>query len=165
MVKVVWVVRVVRVVKVVRVIQMVCPVLESMRPRNPGLQAPTKLAGFKIKNTYFSPLINSFSFRDMMENIVKNTRNVCCFYWEGNAIKPVNLKLVAKYMLLQAPSNLKNRRLQGQDSRTGMVWVVRVIQGVQVVQVVSVVKVVGDVRAIQVVQMVHVVQVAQVVRW
>ena len=90
----------------------------------------------------------------MMENIVKNTRNVCCFYWEGNAIKPVNLKLVAKYMLLQAPSNLKNRRLQGQDSRTGMVWVVRVIQGVQVaqvVQVVSVVKVVGDVRAIQMV--------------
>ena len=33
------------------------PVLESMRAREPGLQAPSNLAGSKIKNTHFSPLL------------------------------------------------------------------------------------------------------------
>ena len=37
------------------------PVLESMRAREPGLQAPSNLAGSKMKNTHFFPLINSFS--------------------------------------------------------------------------------------------------------
>ena len=33
------------------------PVLESMRAREPGLQAPSNLAGSKIKNTHFFPLL------------------------------------------------------------------------------------------------------------
>ena len=38
------------------------PVLESMRAREPGLQAPSNLTGSKIKNTHiFLPFINSFS--------------------------------------------------------------------------------------------------------
>ena len=32
------------------------PVLESMRAREPGLQAPSNLAGSKIKNTHIFPL-------------------------------------------------------------------------------------------------------------
>ena len=33
------------------------PVLESMRAREPGLQAPSNLAGSKIKITHFPPLL------------------------------------------------------------------------------------------------------------
>ena len=35
------------------------PVLESMRARKPGLQAPSNLAGSKIKIPAFFPLFNS----------------------------------------------------------------------------------------------------------
>ena len=75
----------------------VSPVLESMRAREPGLQAPSNLAGSKIKNTHFSPLINSFS---EISNIGKRTQYVSCTYSEGKAIKPMNSKLIAKYALL-----------------------------------------------------------------
>ena len=93
------------------------PVLESMRAREPGLQAPSNLAGSKIKNTHFSPLINSFS---EISNIGKRTHHVICTYSEGKAIKPMNLKFFAKYSLLQAPSKHENRLAgSGGDSRTG----------------------------------------------
>ena len=46
-----------------------------MRAREPGLQAPSNLAGSKIKNTHFSPLINSFS---EISNIGKRTHHVSC---------------------------------------------------------------------------------------
>ena len=82
------------------------PVLESMRASEPGLQAPSILAGSKIKNTHFSPLINSFS---EISNIGKRTHHVICTYSEGKAIKPMNLKFFAKYSLLQAPSKHENR--------------------------------------------------------
>ena len=38
-----------------------CPVLESMRAHEPGLQAPSNLTGSQIKNTHIFPLINYFS--------------------------------------------------------------------------------------------------------
>ena len=88
-----------------------------MRAREPGLQAPSNLAGSKIKNTHFSPLINSFS---EISNIGKRTQYVSCTYSEGKAIKPMNSKLVAKYVLLQAPSKHENRLAgSGGDSRAG----------------------------------------------
>ena len=96
-----------------------CPALGSMRAREPGLQAPSNLAGSKIKNTHFSPLINSFS---EISNIGKRTQYVSCTYSEGMAIKPMNSKLVAKYALLQAPSKHENRLAGfGGDSRTGQI--------------------------------------------
>jgi len=94
-----------------------CPALGSMRAREPGLQAPSNLAGSKIKNTHFSPLIISFS---EISNIGKRTHHVSCTFSEGMAIKPMNLKLVAKYSLLQALSKHENRLAgSGGDSRTG----------------------------------------------
>ena len=56
------------------------PVLESMRAREPGLQAPSNLAGSRIKNTHFSPFINSFS---EISNNGKRTHHVICTYSEG----------------------------------------------------------------------------------
>ena len=88
-----------------------------MRAREPGLQAPSNLAGSRIKNTHFSPFINSFS---EISNIGKRTQDVSCTHFEGKAIKPMNSKLVAKYALLQAPSKHENRLAgSGGDSRTG----------------------------------------------
>ena len=117
----------------------------------PGVAGSEQTRRLQYKNTNFLVLLLLLLILSRRYDRKCWEKHLPCWLPGGNAIKPVNLKVVAKYMLLQAPSNLKNRRLQGQDSRTGMVWVVRVIQGVQVVQVVSVVKVVGDVRAIQVV--------------
>ena len=37
------------------------PVLQFIQARKPGLQAPSNLAGSKIKKHPFFPLINSFS--------------------------------------------------------------------------------------------------------
>ena len=99
------------------------PVLESMRAREPGLQAPSNLAGSKIKNTHFSPLINSFS---EISNIGKRTHHVSCIYSEGKVIKPTSSKLVAKYAFLQALSKLENQLAgSGADSRTGTQCVIR----------------------------------------
>ena len=81
------------------------PVLQSMQARKPGLQAPSNLAGSKIKNTHFSPLINSFS---ELSNIGKRTHHVSCTYSEWKAIKKMNWKLIAKYVLLQALSKHEN---------------------------------------------------------
>ena len=93
------------------------PVLESMRAREPGLQAPSNLAGSKIKNTHFSPLINSFS---EISNIGKRTHHVSCTYSEGKAIKPMNSEFDAKYSLLQTLSKHENQLAgSGGDSRTG----------------------------------------------
>ena len=44
----------------------------------------------------------------MISNIGKSTRHVSCINSEGKAIKPTNLKHVAKYAFSHAPSNLKN---------------------------------------------------------
>ena len=62
------------------------PVLESMRAREPGLQALSNLAGSKIKNTHvFFP--HEFFLGDMISNIGKSTCHVSCIYSEGKAIK------------------------------------------------------------------------------
>ena len=54
----------------------------------------------------------------MISNIGKSTRHVSCLYSEGKAIKPNNLKLVAKYS--HATSNLKNWLAgSGGDCRNG----------------------------------------------
>ena len=82
----------------------------------PGVHALSNLAGSKIKNTHFSPFINSFS---EISNIGKRTQDVSCTHFEGKAIKPMNLKLVAKYAILQAPLKHENRLAgSGGDSRT-----------------------------------------------
>ena len=56
------------------------PVLESMRAREPGLQAPSNLAGSKIKNTKNTHVIfpHEFFLRYMISNIGKSTSHVCC---------------------------------------------------------------------------------------
>ena len=61
-----------------------CPVLESMRAREPGLQAPSNLAGSKIKNTHFFPY--NFFLRDVISNIGKSNNHVICLFSEGKAI-------------------------------------------------------------------------------
>ena len=90
-----------------------------MRAREPGLQAPSNLAGSKIKNTHiFFP--HEFFLRDMISNIEKSTCHVSCIYSEVKAIKPTSSKLVANYAFLQAPSKLENQLAgSGGDSRTG----------------------------------------------
>ena len=56
----------------------------------------------------------------MKSNVGKSTCHVSCLYSEGKAIKPTDLKLVAKYPFLLAPSNLTNQLAGfGRDSRTG----------------------------------------------
>ena len=89
-----------------------------MQARKPGLQAPSNLAGSKIKNTHvFFPAITL----SQKSNIGKSTCHVSCLYFEGKAIKLTKLKLSAKYAFSQAPSNLKNRLAGSRgDSRTGL---------------------------------------------
>ena len=72
------------------------PVLESMRAREPGLQAPSNLAGSKIKNTHvFFP--QEFFLRDTISNIGESICHVSCIHSEGKATKPtLYLKFSAK---------------------------------------------------------------------
>ena len=91
-----------------------------MRARKPGLQAPSNLAGSKIKNTHvFFP--HEFFLRDMISKIGKSTCHVSCIYSEVKAIKPtLYLKFSAKYAFCQASRNLKNRLAgSGRDYRIG----------------------------------------------
>ena len=91
-------------------------VLESMRARQPGLQAPSNLTGSKIKNTHFFPLSILSQRNDIQywEKHLYHVRlTVSCLHSEGKAIKSI------KYAFLQAPSNHKNRLAgSGGDSRT-----------------------------------------------
>ena len=58
--------------------------MDSIRPRDPGLQAPSNLTG-KIRITHFFPP-NEFLSRDVMSNIKKSAHHVSCLYSEGKAI-------------------------------------------------------------------------------
>ena len=56
----------------------------------------------------------------MISNNGKSIRHVSCLSSEERAIKPTNLKLVAKYVFSQAASKLNNQLAgSGGDSRTG----------------------------------------------
>ena len=69
------------------------PVLEFMRVREPGLQAPNNLAGFKIENANnFFPYY--FFLRYMISNIRRSTDHVSCLNCDRKALQPTNLKLV-----------------------------------------------------------------------
>ena len=72
------------------------PVVESMRARKPGLQAPSNPAGSEIKKTHiFFPC--QFFLRDMISNIWMSTRHISFLNSEGKAIKLTNLKLNKTY--------------------------------------------------------------------
>ena len=71
-----------------------------MQPCDLRLQAPSNLAGSRIKNTHLFPLSQRYD-RKYWE------KHPPCWLPGGNAIKPVNSKLVEKYMLSQALSKLE----------------------------------------------------------
>ena len=58
------------------------------------------------KNTHFY-FPYQFFLREVISDIEKSISHVCLCS-EGKAIKPTNLKIVAKYAFSQAPSNPKN---------------------------------------------------------
>ena len=78
------------------------PVLESMRAREPGLQALSNPTGSKIKNTHIFPPYLILSQRYEIQ-YWEEPRNVSCLNSEWKAIKPTNLKVVGKYAGSEQP--------------------------------------------------------------
>ena len=66
------------------------PVVQSMQPRNPGLQSPCNVAGFKTKNTHIFWLIKFFSklCKFFKSNRTSSNGPKSMQMWIGNEIFP-----------------------------------------------------------------------------
>ena len=82
------------------------PVVESLQARKPGLQAPSNLAGSKIKNNQFFPFL---ILSQRCNNKYWEKHVPCYLSLFNNQFKMFcpNLKLVAKCS--QAPGNFRNQ--------------------------------------------------------
>ena len=78
-----------------------CPVLESMRAHEPGLQAPSNLAGSQIFSPYW------FFLRDRISNIGKSTRQIVVLILKGRPSNQLikTLSQYARFRRLRATLN------------------------------------------------------------